>query len=168
MNRKAGVPDVVECDFTNHLHREAIVEILDIYARGISGGGIALTPDARKNLAGELERRANLHTILAFWDGIAVGLAVCVDGFSTFACMPLLNIHDLVVIPDFRGRGIARLMLGRVEEIARRLGCCKMTLEVLEGNAVAVNLYESLGFRNYELDPAMGRAYFLEKKLPLE
>ncbi|PKL74134.1 MAG: GNAT family N-acetyltransferase, partial [Candidatus Melainabacteria bacterium HGW-Melainabacteria-1] len=59
-------------------------------------------------------------------------------------------------------------ILQKVEDIARRLGCCKMTLEVLEGNAVAVNLYRSLGFRNYELDPAMGRAYFLEKKLPQE
>ena len=56
-------------------------------------------------------------------------------------------------------------MLGKVELLARDRGCCKLTLEVLEGNAVARSAYEKFGFTGYELDPAMGKAHFWEKKL---
>ena len=47
----------------------------------------------------------------------------------------------------------------------KRLECCKLTLEVLENNDIGKNLYQSIGFVNYELDPAMGKAIFLEKKI---
>ena len=64
------------------------------------------------------------------------------EGFSTFACKPLLNIHDFAVLRPYRGQGIGKLMLGRVKQLAKNLGCCKITLEVLEGNTVARHLYE--------------------------
>nr|GFD20020.1 hypothetical protein [Tanacetum cinerariifolium] len=54
-------------------------------------------------------------------------------------------------------------MLTKVEEIARQRGCCKMTLEVLEGNEVALGAYRKLGFSDYQLDPQMGRALFWQK-----
>jgi ribosomal protein S18 acetylase RimI-like enzyme len=56
-------------------------------------------------------------------------------------------------------------MLARAEAIARERGCCKMTLEVLEGNRTAQALYKSLGFAGYELDPEMGKAMFWQKLL---
>ena len=56
-------------------------------------------------------------------------------------------------------------MLQVAETIALRLGCCKMTLEVLEGNVVAQAAYTSCGFAAYVLDPLMGKAMFWEKKL---
>ena len=34
-----------------------------------------------------------------------VGLATTFEGFSTFAAKPLINIHDIAVLPDYRGRG---------------------------------------------------------------
>lgn len=43
--------------------------------------------------------------------------------------------------------------------------CCKLTLEVLEGNKLAQQVYRRFGFQGYELDPKMGRALFYEKKL---
>ena len=103
--------------------------------------------------------------MIAFVDGKPAGLVISIEGFSTFACKPLLNIHDVIVSPRYRGQGIAKMMLEKVEEIALRSGCCKLTLEVLEGNAPARNLYESAGFKPYQLDSKMGKALFLEKKL---
>jgi ribosomal protein S18 acetylase RimI-like enzyme len=87
------------------------------------------------------------------------------EGFSTFACQPLVNVHDLAVMPAYRGQGIAESMLALVERIARERGACKLTLEVLPGNVRAVRLYQRLGFANYQLDPAMGHAEFLQKYL---
>ncbi|RMM86761.1 Acetyltransferase, GNAT family [Pseudomonas savastanoi pv. glycinea] len=61
--------------------------------------------------------------------------------------------------------GISQKMLLKVEEIARQRGCCKLTLEVLEGNEVAQGAYRKLGFDNYQLSPEMGRAMFWQKAL---
>ena len=56
-------------------------------------------------------------------------------------------------------------MLAEVESIARDHDCCKLTLEVLEGNHIAKNAYQKLGFAGYELDPDTGQAVFWQKSL---
>jgi ribosomal protein S18 acetylase RimI-like enzyme len=56
-------------------------------------------------------------------------------------------------------------MLQKVEQVANKRGCCKITLEVLEGNTVAKNAYLKFGFAGYALDPEMGNAMFWEKAL---
>ncbi|MGH1448539.1 MAG: GNAT family N-acetyltransferase [Pseudomonadaceae bacterium] len=157
---------VFEADLDLPEHGQAIVDLLDQYARDPMGGGTPLAERTRANLVGELRRRDTAHVILALVDGKPAGLTNCFEGFSTFACKPLLNIHDVVVAAPFRGCGISTLMFEKAEALARRLGCCKMTLEVLEGNVRAQEAYRARGFSGYELDPAMGRAMFWEKKLP--
>jgi ribosomal protein S18 acetylase RimI-like enzyme len=52
-----------------------------------------------------------------------------------------------------------------VETIACERGACKLTLEVLSGNAGARKLYTRLGFDDYQLDPATGVAQFMQKWL---
>lgn len=157
--------DIVESNYTADGHEDIIVRLLDDYASDIMGGGTGLTDDVKAHLVPELEKRRGIHTVLAFVDGEAAGLAICMEGFSTFACKPLLNIHDVIVRPEFRGQKLSRKILEKVEEIAVGLGCCKLTLEVLENNVIARNLYDSMGFRPYGLDPEMGSALFFEKKL---
>lgn len=157
--------EIVESNYTADGHEEFIAELLDEYASDITGGGVGLAENVKANVAKELEKRDNIHTVIAFVDGKPAGLVISIEGFSTFVCKPLLNIHDVIVSSRYRGQGIAKMMLGKVEEIALRSGCCKLTLEVLEGNTMAINLYESAGFKPYQLDPEMGKALFLEKKL---
>jgi len=70
-----------------------------------------------------------------------------------------------VVLSEFRGLKICHLMLAKIEEHAISLDCCKITLEVLEGNEIARNAYIKFGFQGYELDPKMGKALFWEKPL---
>lgn len=159
---------IVQADLNLPKHADALIDLLDEYARDPMGGGKALSDYAKANLVAEINRRSIVHVILAFDGDVAVGLLTCIEGFSTFACKPLLNIHDAVVSANFRGRGLCKQMLEAAESLAYRLGCCKMTLEVLEGNEVAQAVYRSFGFAGYELDPRMGKAMFLEKKLDHE
>ena len=63
------------------------------------------------------------------------------------------------------GTLVGQALLAAAEAHAREHHHCKLTLEVLEGNAGAAATYRAFGFRPYELDPAMGRALFFEKKL---
>ena len=161
--------NIVNADLLNPVHGEAIVSLLNEYALDDMGGKCELSAFTKQNLVAELHKRHGVHVILAFEGNDAAGLSICFEGFSTFACKPLLNIHDLVVAKRFRGLGISKRLLARAEEIARSLGCCKLTLEVLEGNHIAQTVYKSSGFDHYQLDPSVGRALFWQKfleKLP--
>ncbi|MFK8114984.1 MAG: GNAT family N-acetyltransferase [Rubripirellula sp.] len=88
-------------------------------------------------------------SVLAYADSNpsqAVGLIDCFYGFSTWKLKPLVNIHDVIVTKDFRGRGVAGVLLSAVEEIAIANGCCRMTLEVYANNERAVRAYQNYGF----------------------
>lgn len=157
--------EIISADLSNPQHAAAIIYLLNEYARDIMGGGEELSDYTKANLVAELQKRAGVHVVLAFVDGKPAGLANCFEGFSTFMSKPLLNIHDITVAPEFRGRGLSKKIMQKVEDIARKLDCCKVTLEVLEGNKVAQHLYESCGYAGYSLDPQMGHALFWQKKL---
>jgi GNAT superfamily N-acetyltransferase len=157
--------EIVRARYDEPIHAAALVELLDAYARDPAGGGEALSEFARTSLIAELAARPFIFSVLAFHGGAAVGLVNAIEGFSTFACRPLVNVHDVVVLPSHRRRGIAAQMFAEVEAIARERGACKLTLEVLSGNRSARTLYKKLGFDDYRLDPAMGHAQFMQKWL---
>ena len=161
---RAGV-SVCRADYANPSHAAALVHLLDAYAQDPMGGGQALSAFAKANLVQALAARPQAFSVLAFDAGIPVGLVNCIEGFSTFSCLPLVNVHDVAVLPGYRGQRIAEQMLAVAETIARERGACKLTLEVLAGNVGAIRLYERVGFAGYQLDPAMGQARFLQKLL---
>jgi len=156
---------IVLADLFSPTHADAIISLLDEYVQDPMGGGVGLPASVKANLIAELQKRQDVHVFIAMHDNAAVGMAICFEGFSTFACKPLLNIHDVIVSANYRGRGISKQLLAKAEEIAIKLGCCKLTLEVLEGNTVAQGVYKACGFDGYELDPRMGKAMFWQKKL---
>lgn len=157
--------DIVKADLSLPAHAEATIQLMDAYALDPMGGGQGLSNYVKANLLAELAKRKSAHVILAFVDAKPAGLIICLEGFSTFACKPLLNIHDAIVALPYRGKGLSKLLLQKAEAIALDLGCCKLTLEVLEGNHIAQAAYKSFGFSGYELNPQMGKALFWEKKL---
>jgi GNAT superfamily N-acetyltransferase len=124
----------------------AIVAILDSYASDPKGGGRPLGAEVRNRVIPMLRDHPTTLVLLAALDGALVGVAVCFFSISTFKARPLLNIHDLAVLPGHRGRGIGRALLAAAEEHARRRGCCKLTLEVQDDNVPARTLYGRFGF----------------------
>jgi ribosomal protein S18 acetylase RimI-like enzyme len=156
---------IIPADYTDPTHAQALVTLLDAYARDPAGGGNALSAQAKAHLPSELAARPQAFSVLAFDGDRAVGLVNCIEGFSTFACRPLVNVHDVVVLASHRGQRVGEQMLAVVERIARARGACKLTLEVLSGNTPAWRLYERSGFVGYQLDPALGTARFLQKWL---
>ncbi len=156
---------VVEADLGDTRHQAAILALTRAYASDPMGNGRDLPDEVRRLLVPRLRAHPTTLVFLA-WDGErAVGVATCFFGFSTFAARPLLNIHDLYVVGDYRRRGVGRMLLERVEARARTLGCCKLTLETQANNGPALRLYERFGFASGEYRPAAGTVLFRQKAL---
>lgn len=141
-----------------------VVRLLDAYARDPRGGGEPLADDVRERLIAGLAAHPTSHVWLAFAGDMAIGLCVAFVGFSTFNARPLLNIHDLAVLPGHRGRGTGRALLHAAEAFARDAGCCRLTLEVLDDNQPAYGLYRHFGFEEMRYGDSVGTR-FLGKPL---
>lgn len=157
--------EVIEADLGNPVHQTAVLDLIDAYSRDPMGNGGPLGAEVRHRLIPGLREHPTTIVFLAYQDGQAVGIAVCFRGYSTFAARPLINIHDLAVLDGHRGRGVGRRLLEAVAQKGRSLGCCKLTLEVLENNRRARRLYEGLGFRQATYQPEAGGALFMTKPL---
>ncbi len=159
-----GVP-VVDTIRVVDLDRDgdALLQLLDHYARDPMGGGKPLSDTVRKDLIPQLKNRYDYLGIIAFCGEQPAGLINAFKGFSTFAAKPLMNIHDVIVSKEYRGNGLAQRMMQKLEQAAQQLGCCKLTLEVLSNNSSAQQAYRKFGFAAYELDPEAGQALFWQK-----
>lgn len=159
---------VCRADYANAHHAQVLVDLLDAYAQDPMGGGEPLSDFAKQNLVDCLIARPQAFSVLAFEDASEaqpLGLINCIEGFSTFACRPLVNVHDVVVLTAYRGQRVAEHMFELVRVIAQERGACKLTLEVLAGNDSAQRLYARIGFAQYQLNAAVGTAQFLQKWL---
>ncbi len=150
-------------NYHNAEHCQALVMLLDAYARDPMGGAEPLPEQVKARLCSDLAARQNAASFIAWRDGQPVGLVNCLEGYSTFKASPLMNIHDIAVLPGQRGQGVGQALLQAAQDHARARGCCKLTLEVLTGNGVALRSYERFGFEPYVLDPAAGQASFMHK-----
>lgn len=155
----------VQADLDRPDHQAAVLAMVDAYSCDPMGDGAPLCAEARARLIPGLRKHPTTLVFLSFDGETPVGVAVCFLGFSTFAARPLVNLHDVAVAPTHRGRGVARDLLMVVEAKARELGCCKLTLEVLDQNQRALRIYGAAGFKRYALQPGAGEAIFLSKTL---
>jgi ribosomal protein S18 acetylase RimI-like enzyme len=156
-----------EVDFSDGADAARFIAVLDSYASDPLGGGEPLAHDVRERLIPALRDHPTALVLLAWVGDEPAGIAVCFFAFSTFRARPLLNVHDLAVLPQYRGRGIGRALLGECERRAVRKGCCKLTLEVQDNNARARALYESFGFEELAIaNSAFTR--FLTKPLDVQ
>lgn len=156
---------ITEADLARGDHAQAVVDLIDAYARDPMGNASPLSAEVRAALVPGLRAHPTTLVFLAYRGETPIGVAVCFRGFSTFAARPLVNVHDLAVLPAHRGQGVGRALLAAVEQKARDLGCCKLTLEVQENNQRARRTYAAMGFAQSEHQPAAGGALFYTKPL---
>lgn len=160
-------PDItiVDADVDNLEHQRAILAMLDAFMRDPMQGGQPPPERVKRDLIPALRAHPACYVFLAYRDKVPVGFSVCFLGFSTFNAMPLLNIHDIFVDSSVRGAGIGHKLLEYIEARARKLNCCRITLEVREDNLVARGLYRKLGFDRVVVGPARVPMEFWHKPL---
>ena len=141
---------ISELNYDDQEQVAQLVHVLNTYSQEDGGGNQEVSAQASEILPERLRELSNSHVLVALeQSGDAsqvVGVAICFGSFSTFKAMPVLNLHDLAVLPESRGNGIGNALLDAVENHARKMGCCKVTLEVIASNTDAVRLYQRKGF----------------------
>jgi ribosomal protein S18 acetylase RimI-like enzyme len=142
---------IVQADFESPEHQQALLFTTDAYSRDPHGQNAPMSDETAAALVPMLKDHPAAIAFLAFIDGKPVGSAICALSFSTFKAKPILNIHDLVVIPGHRGFGIGNSLVEAVKSHAKQLGCCFVSLEVAEDNE-ARSLYKRLGFKGTDKD----------------
>lgn len=155
---------VRRADLSSPQDADAVVHLIDAYARDPRGGGEPLPEAVRSRLITGLRAHPTTRVWLAFDGDRAVGVCIGFVGFSTFQAKPLLNLHDVAVLSGYRGRGVGRALLTAAEDTARQEGCCKLTLEVQEDNTPARTLYQRFGFEDVRYGDS-GPTRFLGKPL---
>jgi GNAT superfamily N-acetyltransferase len=89
--------------------------------------------------------RPCFECLLAEVDGEAVGFALYLGDYSTFAGRAGIIVEDLFVIEAARGRGIGRRLLARLARASRERGGTTLSLNVLDWNPARA-FYDRLGF----------------------
>ena len=92
-------------------------------------------------------RRRYFETLICQRDRQPIGFALYFFTYSTFVGRPSLYLEDLFVVPEERGQGAGRMLLGALARIAIERGCGRMEWAVLHWNRPAIRFYERLGAR---------------------
>ncbi|MBP1618506.1 MAG: GCN5-related N-acetyltransferase [Bacteroidetes bacterium] len=152
----------IEVDFCNYSDPDdlkAVALFVNEYIEEEYGIEHVLKPLYQLRLVNGLNEHPKSVVLLAKVGGVYAGLLVGFENFSTFTAKPMINIHDVFVSPDFRGRGIGRKMIEKIESIASERSCSRVTLEVRHDNVVAQELYKSVGFADTEPPMFFWRKY---------
>jgi len=144
---------VSECDFGSERCRKAVVSLLNAYIQDDMGGGKVLSPARQGRLVRALREHPKAIVLLAETQNVYCGMLIAFENFSTFTVQAMINIHDLIVMEEYRNCGVGQALLKKITEIARRRKCSRITLEVRCDNRIAQSLYQKFDFQ--ATDPPM-------------
>ena len=105
---------------------------------------VATEESLRESLFGP---QAGAEVALAYSGTEPVGFAVFFHNYSTFLGRSGLYLEDLFVLPEWRGRGLGRILMGYVARIAVARDCGRLEWSVLDWNEPAIGFYQALGAR---------------------
>ncbi len=86
-----------------------------------------------------------IETVIAFLDGVPVGMSVFFQTYSTFAAKRGMYLEDIYVKVEFRNRGIATAILKFIARTAVERSFARVDFTVLLWNTVAIEFFETLG-----------------------
>ncbi len=77
--------------------------------------------------------------------GVEAEEVVCYGGFHKV--LDEAQMANIAVKEKYRGKGLGKMLVKKLLELAKSIGVKSVTLEVRADNAVGIRLYESFGFR---------------------
>lgn len=86
-----------------------------------------------------------IEALLADHQGQPIGFALFFTNYSTFLTKPGIYLEDLFVMPDYRGKGIGKALLGALARLALERDCGRLEWSVLDWNEPAIAFYQRIG-----------------------
>src|SRR5690554_2716914 len=142
--------EFVKIDLNNNNHSSNLLKLLNDYMEDEMGLGKPMPKNLGPQIIGGLKKHPAFIGFFACVNGEYAALANCNINFSSWQAMPLINIHDFVVSPVFRGKGVGLFLLNKIEAFALENGFCRINLEVRHDNTSAQKLYRKAGFGECE------------------
>lgn len=101
---------------------------------------VATEEDLRESL---FERKV-AEVIIAEYNNKPVGFALFFHNFSTFLGRPGIYLEDLYVKPEMRGKGMGKIMLSFLANLAIERNCGRLEWWCLDWNKPSIDFYMSL------------------------
>jgi ribosomal protein S18 acetylase RimI-like enzyme len=107
------------------------------------------TPEGYASFMSSQLEDSDKAVLVADDNGDMIGYAyAAVEGYDYMALRgPAGVLHDIIVDPEHRGRGVGRLLLDATLEFFRSRGVPRVVLSTAERNEAAQRLFTSMGFR---------------------
>ena len=107
------------------------------------------TPAGYASFMGAQLEDPDVAVLVADDDGDVIGYAfAAIEGYDYMALRgPAGVLHDIIVDPEHRGRGVGRLLLDATLAFFRSRGVPRVVLSTAEQNEAAQRLFASMGFR---------------------
>jgi ribosomal protein S18 acetylase RimI-like enzyme len=107
------------------------------------------TPEGYASFIGTQLEDQDKAVLVADNNGHVIGYVyAAVEGYNYMALRgPAGVLHDIIVAPQHRGRGVGRLLLDTTLEFFRSRGVPRVVLSTAERNEAAQRLFASIGFR---------------------
>jgi len=88
-----------------------------------------------------------IEVVIGEFDGTPAGFALFFHNFSTFVGKPGIFIEDIFVKPQFRGRGLGKVLFGFLAKIAAERNCGRLEWSCLDWNKPSIEFYKKQGAR---------------------
>lgn len=118
----------------------------------------------RRFIEARLENDESVIFAAASADGSMLGFTQLYHSFCSVEMYELIYLYDLFVLPEARGRGVARALMEAARKHGVDRGAGRLQLETATDNHTAQRLYEGLGWKRDE----MFYTYQLELAPPAE
>lgn len=138
--------ELLSYDFEEHI--EFILDCLD-EASPYSWPDIERTPRVRNidyNFLKKIYLDKHIIKILKD-DKKLIGFIWYDFGYNRIEDIKYCHINFIYVIPEYRGKGLGKYLIDKIEEAASVQNCTEIKLDVTISNDSAVNLYREQGFK---------------------
>lgn len=107
------------------------------------------TPEGYASFISTQLEDPDIAVLVADDDGDVIGYAfAAVEGYDYMALRgPAGVLHDIIIDPEYRGRGVGRLLLDAALTFLRSRGVPRVVLSTAARNEGAQRLFASVGFR---------------------
>ncbi len=108
---------------------------------------VPLTDEALITACKKMEGDSRYRIFVAETDGRVVGFVTTVEALAINLPDGYIQVNSLAVLPEFRHCGIGKMLMNRVEELARERGSSLVELASGFQRTEAHEFYERLGYQ---------------------